>query len=475
MRTALWISTVALVLGVAWLGEESASGQPAPAASAASAASAPAPAASAVPASSTTQIDRGRYLTALGDCIACHTPAGTAAFSGGRPIATPFGTVLSANLTPDNATGIGRYTADTFYRALHEGLDHEGKHLYPAFPYTSYAKVTREDSDAIYAYLRTLAPISHAVDRNQLHFPYNIRSLMAIWNAMFFKDREPFAANPAKPVEWNRGAYLVEGLGHCQACHTPRNFMGGAKRGEAFRGGAFDTWFAPDITPNARIGIGGWQREELVEFLHSGLNAHSGASGEMGEAVRYSTSQMSDADVAAVATYLADQPASPMPDIRPVADAQMQQGRAIWQDACSACHREEASGVPRYFPPLKGNANLQQGDPTTVVHYILAGARRTPTAKAPTPLAMPSFAWKLDDAQIAAVATYARNSWGNAAPAVKASEVADLRARLIQAGPDVKAEPTPHDLTHPGPLTLAPAGTDSRENGTLHAGNPAPR
>ena len=471
MRTVFMITTAVLGAGLVAVGLGQAEGQPA---LAASAALTPAAAASSpLPASAAAQIDRGRYLTTLGDCIACHTPAQATPFTGGRAVATPFGTVLSANLTPDNATGIGRYTSDTFYRALHEGLDHEGKHLYPAFPYTNYAKVTREDSDAIFAYLHSLKPVSHAVDRNQLHFPFSIRGLMSVWNWMYFKQRDPFTPNASKTAEWNRGAYLVEGLGHCQACHTPRNFMGAAKRDEAFHGGAFDTWFAPDITPNTRIGIGGWQKQDLIDFLRTGLNAHSAASGEMGEAVGYSTSQMNDADLSAVAAYLADLPASPMPSITPVTDAQISQGRAIWQDACAACHREEGGGVPRYFPPLKGDANLQQSDPTTVIHYILAGARHTPTAKAPTPLSMPPFAWKLDDAQIAAVATYARNSWGNAAPAVRSSQVADLRKKLIVAGQDVKITAAPHDLKHPGPLTLAPAETDSRENGTLHAGNAA--
>jgi len=467
VRTLSWIATLALALGMASFAFVNASGQ---AVSASTSAAQPPQTSASAP-----QIDRGRYLAALGDCIACHTPAGATPYSGGRPVPTPFGTVLSANLTPDDATGIGRYTPDTFYRALHEGLDREGRHLYPAFPYTNYAKVTREDTDAIYAYLRSLKSVSHAVDRNQLRFPFNIRGLMSVWNALFFKQRDPFVANAAKPADWNRGAYLVEGLGHCQACHTPRNFMGGSKTGQAFRGGTFDTWFAPDITSNTRIGIGAWQREELLDFLRAGLNSHTAASGEMGEVVGYSTSQMNDADLSAVAVYLADQTASPMPDISPVNGAQMQQGRAIWQDACAACHREEANGVPGYFPPLKGDPNLRQGDPTTVIHYILAGARHTPTAKAPTPLSMPAFAWKLDDAQIAAVATYARNSWGNAAAAATASQVADLRRRVIDPARLVQAEVKQHDLAHPGPLTLAPAGTDSRENGTLHAGNPAAR
>jgi mono/diheme cytochrome c family protein len=422
------------------------------------------------------QIERGRYLVAVGDCVACHTQAGGVPFAGGRPVSTPFGTVLSANLTPDQATGVGRYTVDTFYRALHEGIDHEGRHLYPAFPYNNYTNVTREDADAMYGYLRTLAPVQHDVDRNQLKFPFNVRESMLVWNWLFL-DKGPLRADSSKSAEWNRGAYLVEGLGHCEACHTPRNVLGGPKHDQAFSGGAFDTWFAPDITPNLRTGIGGWSRDALIEFFRSGLNVHSAASGEMGEVVAFSTSQMNDADVSAVIAYLGDRPVSTeaRPATAPTRSV-MLQGQAIWQDACSACHRMDARGEPRYFPPLKNDANLQQSDPTTVIHYILAGAQHRPTERAPTPLSMPAFAWKLDDAQVAAVATYARNNWGNAAPAVTGDQVAALRRKLT---PGDAVDRRPADaavapMAHPGPDTLAPANTDSRDNGTGNAGRAAP-
>ncbi len=375
----------------------------------------------------------------------------------------------SANLTPDSATGIGRYTPDTFYRALHEGLDAEGRHLYPAFPYSNYTHVTREDSDAMFAYLRSVAPVQHAVDRNQLNFPFSIRGLMVFWNALYL-DPNRAITNPTESAEWNRGAYLVEGLGHCDACHTARNLIGGPKAGQAFHGGAFDTWFAPDITPNRRTGIGAWSRDDLLEFFREGRNVHSAASGEMGEVVGFSTSQMNDADLSAVITYLEAQ--KPSPDVPPVMPnpATMLQGQAIWQDACSGCHRMEGQGEPRYFPPLKASANLQQSDPTTVIHYILAGAQHRPTARAPTPLSMPAFDWKLDDAQIAAVATFARNSWGNlTAEAVTPEQVAALRRKLV-ASASHAAAPPPHDLAHPGPLTQVPADTDSRDNGSANAG-----
>jgi mono/diheme cytochrome c family protein len=421
---------------------------------------------------SNVQVERGRYLVQLGDCVACHTDKGGARFAGGRKVETPFGTLLSANITPDDDTGIGRYTPDTFYRALHEGIDREGRHLYPAFPYNYYTQVTREDSDAMFAYLRTIPRVRKEVHRNQLPFPFNVRALMGVWNAMFLHEG-PYKPDAGKPEQWNRGAYLVEGLGHCQACHTPKNMLGSAKQGDAFRGGIFAQWFAPDLTSNARTGLGAWKDDEVREFLKRGLNAHSAAAGEMGEVVAFSTSQMNDADTAAMLAYLRSIPASP--DVKSDAPDQkaMKQGEAIWQDACAACHRTDGSGVPRYFPPMQHNLNAQQSDPTTLIHYVLAGARKVPTDGAPTPLSMPAFHWKLSDEQVAAVLTYIRNSWGNVAPPVKTDQVADLRKKLdLKAQP--RGNPAPTDLAHPGAETLGVANTDSRANGTPQAGQAAP-
>lgn len=427
--------------------------------------------ASAPPAgTSTATVERGRYLVQVGDCVACHTQRGGARFAGGRPLQTPFGTVLSANITPDADTGLGRWSAGQFYRALHEGKSADGTHLYPAFPYNYYTHITREDSDAIYAYLRTVPPVRHAFERNQLPFPFNVRALMVVWNWMFL-DQDPVQQRADRSASWNRGAYLVQGLGHCAACHTPRNFLGGSKNGEAYQGGRFGDLYAPDITPNRRTGIGGWSDADLRDFLRLGANVHSDASAEMGEVVGFSTSQMNDADLDAVAAYLRSMPASP--DAKPSAPdaAVMKQGEAIFQDSCAACHRMDGSGVPRLFPPLRGNSNVQQKDPTTVLHFILGGTRRTPTDRNPSPLSMPSYAWKLDDAQVAAVATYVRNSWGNAAEPVDAKAVGTLRGHLhfdLVRGTD-----TTQSLKRPTPTTLGPAETDSRDNGTAQAGRAA--
>ncbi|HEY8047966.1 MAG TPA: c-type cytochrome [Ramlibacter sp.] len=433
----------------------------------------PAPSVNAPPAGVSTQtVERGRYLVELGDCVACHTAKGGARFAGGRTVETPFGKLLSANITPDPDTGIGHWSADDFYRALHEGIDDEGHHLYPAFPYNYYTKVTREDADAMYAYMRTVPAVKHEVHSNQLPFPFNIRQLMVVWNWMYL-DKGPYRPDASKPEQWNRGAYLVEGLGHCEACHTAKTMLGGPKGDHAFEGGTFGEWFAPDITSNQRVGLGAWKDDALRDFLRRGINAHSAAAGEMGEVVAFSTSQASDGDVDAMISYLRSVKASPDPKAEAPDRQVMRQGEAIWQDNCAACHRMDGSGVPGYFPPIAHDANVQQSDPTTLVHYVLAGTRKTPTDRAPTALGMPSFFWKLSDQQVAAVTTYVRNSWGNQGSPVKVDDVAKLRKKLNLQVREPAIAPAP-DLAHPGPETLGKANTDSRQNGTAQAGQPAP-
>ena len=440
---------------------------------AASAASAPMAAASSPqrPAANASPIERGRYLAAAGDCAGCHTTTGGAPYAGGRPLETPFGTVLSANLTPD-ATGLKAWSADQFYRAMHEGVSANGDHLYPAFPYNYFTRMPRADTDALFAYLQSLAPVSNKPDRNQLPFPFNIRALMSVWNLLYL-DKSTFVPDAARSAQWNRGAYLVEGPGHCAACHTPKTVLGGPQKGRDFQGGAFGTWFAPDLTPNGRTGLGGWTRDETVAFLKTGRNAHASASGEMGLVVQDSTSQLADDDLQAIAAYLGDRAASPAAQMTPPDIAVMKAGEAIFADECAACHLGRGQGQTLAFPPLANSANAQQLDPTTTLHLILAGAQASPTRAAPTPFTMPAFAWKLDDRQVAAVATYLRNNWGNAAPAVSAEQVAKLRDKLVfdaSASGHTKATP----LARPGPNTLGTADTDSRDNGTPQAGRAAP-
>ncbi len=450
----------------AWLVASSAS-----AASAAASAGAASAAAVQRPAADAPLVERGRYLAAAGDCAGCHTDAGGAPYAGGRPLETPFGTVLSANLTPD-ATGLKSWSADQFYRAMHEGISANGEHLYPAFPYNWFAKMPRADTDALFAYLQSLPPVANRPDRNQLPFPFSVRSLMAVWNLLYL-DKATFAPDASHSEQWNRGAYLVEGPGHCAACHTPKTVLGGPKSGHDFQGGAFGTWFAPDLTPNGRTGLGGWTRDETVAFLRTGRNAHASASGEMGLVVQDSTSQLSDDDLLAMAVYLGDRAASPSPSMTPPDTDTLKAGEAIFVDECSACHLMHAQGQALAFPPLARSANVQQVDPTTALHLILAGAQASPTRAEPTAFTMPAFAWKLDDRQVAAVATYMRNNWGNAAPEVRADEVARLRAKLkFDATASGRTKATP--LSRPGPNTLGAADTDSRDNGTPQAGRAAP-
>ncbi len=381
-------------------------------------------------------IERGRYLTAVADCTACHTdPADGKPFAGGRPIQTPFGTVLAANITPDEQTGIGSWTLDQFDAAVRQGRQPDGKRLYPAMPYPYYAKMSRSDVAAIRAYLLTLAPIHKHVDSNQLPFPFSIRWGMRLWDALYFK-AGPFQADPSKPQDWNRGAYLVQGPGHCGACHTPKNWLGGDHQDQALQGYSLQGWFAPNITNDPRWGLGNWSSADLVAYLKTGHNRFAGAAGPMAEEVVHSSSEMTDSDLSAIATYLESKPAGSVASDRPLpaTNATMIAGAAIYQDLCAACHRHDGSGVPYLIPDLSHSASVQSREATSMLHVVLEGAQTAATADEPTAPAMPAFGWQLDDAQIAAVTTYLRNSWGHAAPAIRPGEVGKVREELTMSG-----------------------------------------
>ena len=254
---------------------------------------------------------------------------------------------------------------------------------------------------------------------------------MAAWNALFFK---PGVFEPAtgKSEEWNRGAYLAEGLGHCGMCHTPKNFLGADKTSRRLQGYALQGWFAPNITNEERRGVGSWSMDDIVEYLKTGHNQSSAATGLMSETVGLSTSHMKDDDLKAIAIYLKDQPAQQESTSSDPDAAAMKTGGQIYADECSGCHTANGKGAPRMFPSLSGSAAVQQGDPTSLLRLVLRGARSVGTDKAPTAPAMPSFGWILRDDEVAAVVTYIRNSWGNSAPPVSASEVAKTRKALVQ-------------------------------------------
>jgi mono/diheme cytochrome c family protein len=268
--------------------------------------------------------------------------------------------------------------------------------------------------------------VRHAVRVNQLDFPFDIRAGMAVWNVLYFRPG-PWVPVAEKPPEWNRGSYLVDGLGHCGACHTPKTALGGDDVARPLAGGLVLGWNAPALDADPRTGLGRWSVDEIVAYLASGHTARAAAGGPMAEVVEDSTSRMSDADLRAIALYLKQRPASPVAGAAPPDSATMQVGAAIYADACAACHTATGAGVARLFPALTGSAAVQADDPASVLRVILHGARSAATDAAPTGAAMPGFGWKLSDAQAAGVATYVRNAWGNAAPAVSAVQARRAR------------------------------------------------
>jgi mono/diheme cytochrome c family protein len=375
------------------------------------------------------QLRRGQYLVAAGDCMSCHLREGGEPLAGGLGLKTPFGVIYTPNITSDKETGIGDWTSDQFYRAMHDGIDDEGKNLYPAFPYPWFRRVGREDDDAILAFLKTTPAVKYTPPKNNLPFPLNFRSAVKGWNLLYFNSRD-FKPDANQSPEWNRGAYLVNGLGHCGGCHTPKNALGADETKLELQGATLDNWVAPDLTANDRTGLGGWSADDVAEYLRTGRNAHAGAGGAMADVITYSTSLMSDADRHAMAVYLKSQAASPNAANAQPDPGAMRRGAEIYSDACSSCHLENGVGQPRYFPPLGPNAMLQQADPIGLEHLILAGGRVGTSPSRPSPLSMPSFAWKLSDQEVADVSTYIRNSWGNQAAAVSVSDVRDARERL---------------------------------------------
>ncbi len=369
-------------------------------------------------------VARGAYLARLGNCAGCHTARGGVAYAGGRGLATPFGTVYAGNLTPDPATGLGRWSADDFWRALHLGRSRDGRLLAPAFPYTEFTQVVRADSDALFAYLRSLRPVVQANRPHALRFPYNTQAAQAVWRALYFRPAS-FRPEPGRSAEWNRGAYLVRGLGHCAACHAPRNLLGATQDAHSLAGGRLpmQPWYAP------ALGLAGSQEAmpaDLVALLKTGLWARGTATGPMAEVVFNSTQHWTAADLQAAALYLQDLPAVPAPSATAAAPAeQMALGAQLYTRHCADCHGPRGEGVPGAYPPLAGNPSVRQSSPGNLVQAVLHGGFSPATAGNPRPYGMPPT--PMQDAEIAAVLTYVRQSWGESAGAVSALDVAKLR------------------------------------------------
>ncbi|MDE1167213.1 MAG: cytochrome c [Pseudomonas sp.] len=377
-------------------------------------------------------VTRGRYVAIAGDCAACHTdPHQGKPFAGGYALETPFGKLLASNITSDKSTGIGAWTEAQFTRAVREGRGRDGENLYPAMPYNAYVKVSDQDMHDLWAYMQTVPAIDNKVVSNQLPFPFNIRLMMMGWNLLFF-DKTPFVPVAGASAQVNRGAYLVQGLGHCAACHTAKNFLGGDKGAAFLQGGDLAGWHAPEITGNRYVGVGGWSQAQIVQYLKTGSNDIAVASGPMAEAVTNSTQHMTDDDLLAVAAYLHSLPGSSTtrPEPLPATDSAMKQGANVYAVNCSACHNSDGKGINGIAAGLANNPALQSANAQTLMTTVLQGGRGAVTLNNPTSGAMPSFAWKLSDQQIASLLTYTRNSWGNAASAVSAAQVAQVRKDL---------------------------------------------
>lgn len=374
-------------------------------------------------------VARGAYLARAGNCAACHTERGGQPYAGGKGIPTPFGTVYAGNLTPDAETGIGRWSAAEFWRALHHGRSRDGRLLYPAFPYPDYTQVTRADSDALHAFLRSQPPVRQANRPHELRFPYDSQLALAVWRALFFSPGE-FRPDPERSADWNRGAYLVTGLGHCQACHTERNALG-ASSGLALGGGLVpvQNWYAPSLAAPAEAGLQDWSREEIARWLKDGTGPHGTAMGPMADVVAGSTQHLDEADLRAMAAFLHALPRQPAPssDAVPVAADVRAQGAALYRAQCAECHGAQGEGGGSAYPPLAGHRTVTMASHANLVQVILRGGFPATTAGNPRPYGMPPFAHALTDAEVAAVASFLRGAWGNAAPAVTALDVQRLR------------------------------------------------
>ena len=375
-------------------------------------------------------IEQGRYLAVAGDCFACHAQSG----KGGHAINSPLGAIYATNITPSKTAGIGNYTLSQFSDAVRRGVRADGSQLYPAMPYTAYAKLGDEDLAALYAYfMHGVQPVDTPSPQTRLPFPFNLRFSMKAWNALFLDDK-PYAPVKGQSVEWNRGAYLVQGLGHCSACHSSRTTLGGSDDG--LSGGLIPVlgWYAPSLTSDAEAGLGDWDTAHIVELLQTGVSPRATVFGPMAEVVRQSLQHMETSDVRAMAVYLKSLPgpaqvAKKAPrDTSEQARQQLALGAKLYEAQCASCHQADGKGVPPGYPPLAGNRALTTDSAVNAIRLVLNGGFAPGTTGNPRPYGMPPFGPIMDDAEVAAVVTYLRASWGNDAPAVSALEVNRYRS-----------------------------------------------
>jgi mono/diheme cytochrome c family protein len=364
--------------------------------------------------------------------MACHTDRGGQPWAGGRAIDTPFGVVHASNLTPDERTGLGAWTAGDFWRALHHGRSRDGRLLYPAFPFPNYTEVTRDDADAMYAYLRTLPAVERPNTPHQLRWPYSTQAALAVWRALYFRPGE-YEPEPQQSAQWNRGAYLVRGLGHCSACHTARNALGASSDMMDLSGGVIpmQNWYAPSLASPAEAGVGHWSLDDIARLLRTGAVPHATVLGPMAEVVLYSTQYLTADDAQAMAVFLKSLPpaqaaaeasASRAPDPR-VAE----RGARLYTQRCAQCHGQRGEGVAGAYPPLAGNRAVTLPVTANLVQVVLGGGYPPATGGNPRPYGMPPFVMVLGDADVAAVLTHIRSSWGNRAAPVSELDVGQQR------------------------------------------------
>ncbi|MEN9317206.1 MAG: hypothetical protein RIS35_3599 [Pseudomonadota bacterium] len=378
-------------------------------------------------------VERGRYLALAANCAGCHTARGEAPYAGGRGIETPFGTVYASNLTSDPETGLGRWNKDDFWRAMREGRSRDGRLLYPAFPYPNFSGIAREDADALFAYLSSLPPIRRENRPHALRFPYDRQVALAAWRALFFRplDTEPV---PDRGEDWNRGAYLVRVLGHCEACHAERNLLGATERTAGLSGGRIPAqgWDAPPLAPHELPGVPEWTRQDFVDLLRTGLARQGSAMGPMSEVVAMSTRHLTGPDLQAIAVYLSSLPRTSISASKrdmPAGAVDTVTGRRLYGRHCADCHGDSGEGVAGAYPALAGNQTLNLPSPDNAIRAVLGGGFLPSSAQYPKPHGMPPFSPFLSDEEIAAVLTYTRTAWGNDAPPIQARSVSAHRGR----------------------------------------------
>ena len=386
--------------------------------------------AAADPAATAQQIERGAYLARAGNCKSCHTQRGGKAYAGGFGLDTPFGTVYSSNLTPDSKTGLGTWNSTYFWRAMHNGRSRDGRLLYPAFPYPEFTVLTRDDSDAIFGYLRTLAPVEQPNKAHALGFPYNTQMALAVWRSIFFTPTQ-LVQQPEKSKQWNRGNYLVLGLGHCAACHSPRNALGAISAGSQFSGGPMpgQKWYAPSLLSMQEGSVAEWSTTEIIDLLQLGVSKRGAVSGPMAEVVFGSTQHLSNDDLDAMAIYLKELPmlTTPVAAVMPANPQVLQRGEKIYELRCATCHGGQGQGVVGIYPALAGNRAVTMPRSANLVRVVVSGGFAPTTARNPRPYGMPPFGQTMNNRDLADVLSFMRQGWGNRAPEVSELDVMQAR------------------------------------------------